>query len=123
MNLCVPDSYLGPVLYLVDGQLHRDVEAVQNVASKHQRVLGRINGVDPALGAEYVEMKRRLMQIIDFIIIREMFSEVAANLLLLSVLQPPCQHTRWDEEGVSLLKLHSLASISSVSEEDVTLLP
>lgn len=38
----------------MDGQLHRNVEAVQNVASKHQRVLGRINGVDPALGAKYV---------------------------------------------------------------------
>lgn len=52
-----------------------------------------------------------------------MFSEVAANLFLLSAWQQPCQHTRWDEEGVSLLKLHSLASISSVSEEDVALLP
>lgn len=107
----------------MDGQLHRNVEAVQNVASKHQRVLGRINGVDPALGAKDVVRKRRLMQIIDFIVIGEMFSEVAANLLLLSVLQPPGQHTRWDEEGVSLLKLHSLASIRSVSKEDVTLLP
>lgn len=48
---------------------------------------------------------------------------MAANLFLLSALQQPCQHTRWDEEGVSLLKLHSLASISSVSKEDITLLP
>lgn len=62
------------------------------------------------------------MQVIKVIIIREMFSEVAANLLLLSVLQQACQRTRRDEEGVSLLKLHSLASIGSVSEEDVALL-
>lgn len=48
---------------------------------------------------------------------------MAANLFLLPALQQPCQHTRWDEEGVSLLKLHSLASISSVSKEDVALLP
>lgn len=50
------------------------------------------------------------------------FIEVAANLFLLATLKQPCQHTRWDEEGVSLLKLHSLASISSVSQEDITLL-
>lgn len=52
-----------------------------------------------------------------------MFSEVAANLFLLSALQQPCQHTRWDEEGVSLLKRHPLASVSSVSKENITLLP
>lgn len=51
-----------------------------------------------------------------------MFTEVAANLFLLATLKQPCRHTRWDEEGVSLLKLHSLASISPISQEDIALL-
>lgn len=42
------DSYLGPILDLVDGELHRNVETVQDVASKHQRVLRSVDGVDPA---------------------------------------------------------------------------
>lgn len=42
------DSYLGPVLDLVDGELHRNVETVQDVAPKHQRVLRSVDGVDPA---------------------------------------------------------------------------
>lgn len=57
------DSYLCPVLYLVDGELHRNVEAVQNIASKHQSVLGRINSMDPAWSAKYTVMKRGLVQI------------------------------------------------------------
>lgn len=43
------DSYLSPILYLVDGKLHRNVEAVQNIASEHQRVLWSINSMDPTL--------------------------------------------------------------------------
>lgn len=60
------------------------------------------------------------------IIVREslalMFTEVAVNLFLLATLKQPCRHTRWDEEGVSLFKLHSLAAISPISQEDITLL-
>lgn len=43
------DSYLCPVLYLIDGKLHRNVKAVQNVASKHQCVHGSVDSVDPPL--------------------------------------------------------------------------
>lgn len=42
-------SYLRPILELMDGKLHRNVEAVQDVASKHQRVLRSINSMDPPL--------------------------------------------------------------------------
>lgn len=43
------DSYLGPILYLMDGKLHRNVEAVQDVSPKHQSVLRSVDSVDPAL--------------------------------------------------------------------------
>lgn len=41
-------SYPGPVLDLVDPQLHGHVEAVQDVPAEHQRVHGCINCMDPA---------------------------------------------------------------------------
>lgn len=129
----IADPYLSPILYLMDGKLHRNVEAVQNIASKHQCVLGSVDSMDPALIANIYKKIRDTTRILanshiwkHCAKVREslapMFSEVAANLFLLATLKQPCQHTRWDEEGVSLLKLHSLASISSVSQEDVTLL-
>lgn len=34
----------------VDPELHRDVEAVQEVASKNQRVHGSVHSMDPTLG-------------------------------------------------------------------------
>lgn len=43
------DSYFSPVLYLMDGKLHRNVEAVQNVASKHQCVLRGVDSMNPPL--------------------------------------------------------------------------
>lgn len=43
------DSYFSPVLYLMDGELHWNVEAVQNVASKHQCVLRGVDGMNPPL--------------------------------------------------------------------------
>lgn len=125
------DSYLGPILYLVDGKLHRNVEAVQNVASKHQRVLGSVDSMNPPWGIykEIMNIKRIHANPNSWmycVVVRWslalLFIEVAANLFLLATLKQPCQHTRWDEEGESLLKLHSLASISSVSQEDITLL-
>lgn len=42
-------SYLGPVFYLMDGKLHRNVEAVQDVASKHQCVLRSVDSMNPPL--------------------------------------------------------------------------
>lgn len=33
----------------MDGELHRNVEAVQNVASKHQCVLRSVDSMDPTL--------------------------------------------------------------------------
>lgn len=45
----IADSYLSPILYLMDGKLHRNVEAVQNVAPKHQSVLWSVDSMDPAL--------------------------------------------------------------------------
>lgn len=42
-------TYLSPVLYLMDGELHRNVKAVQNVASKHQRVLRSVDSMNPTL--------------------------------------------------------------------------
>lgn len=52
----VPGAYLRPVLDLVDGELHRNVEAVQDVAPEHQSVLRRVDGVDPAWRAEIKEL-------------------------------------------------------------------
>lgn len=46
------DSYLSPVLYLIDGKLHRNVETVQNVASKHQCVFGSVDSMNPPLITE-----------------------------------------------------------------------
>lgn len=66
----------------MDGKLHRNVEAVQNVASEHQRVLRRIDGVDPPLGEQHAVVKRIPLQIIGCFIVREMLIEVAANLFL-----------------------------------------
>lgn len=40
-------SYPGPVLDLVDPQLHGHVEAMQDVPAEHQRVHRRINRMDP----------------------------------------------------------------------------
>ena len=37
-----------PVLDAADVELHGDVEAVEEVPSKHQRVFGGVDGVDPA---------------------------------------------------------------------------
>ena len=42
------NSYLRPVLYLIDAELHRDVEAVQDVASKHQGILRGVDSMDPS---------------------------------------------------------------------------
>lgn len=42
-------SHLSPVFYLVDSKLHRNVKAVQNVASKHQRVRWSVDGMNPTL--------------------------------------------------------------------------
>lgn len=41
-------AYLGPILYLMDGKLHRNVEAVQNIASKYQSVHWSVDGMNPA---------------------------------------------------------------------------
>lgn len=40
-------SYLSPILNLMDAELHRDVEAVENVPAKHQRVLRGVHSMDP----------------------------------------------------------------------------
>lgn len=42
------DSYFSAVLDLVDGELHLDVETVQDVAPKHECVLRSVDSMDPA---------------------------------------------------------------------------
>lgn len=43
------EPYFSPVLYLMDGKLHGNVEAVQNVASKNQCVLRSVDSMNPPL--------------------------------------------------------------------------
>lgn len=120
-----PDSYLSPILYLMDGKLHRNVEAVQNIASKHQWVLWSVDSMDPPLLTEITKEIRNTQDPCKYGIQVKFGITVhwrGSESFLLTSSKPPCQHTRWDEEGVSLLKLHSLASVSSVSQEDITLL-
>lgn len=56
------DSYLGPILDLMDGELHRNVETVQDVAPKHQRVLRSVDGVDPAWNPNQFRSKHKGME-------------------------------------------------------------
>ena len=90
------------VLNVVDVELHGDVEAVEEVSPKHQRVLRGVHSMDPTLTSTVEEVRWG-----------------NKNVPCVSV----CVRTRGDHEGIALLQLNPLTVPSLVSQEDVPLFP
>lgn len=103
----VKSRYPRPILNAVDVELHGDVKAVQEVTPKHQSVLGGVYGMDPPCMYKTPESCWCL----------SWWKMCAVHA---SITQ---KHTWWDNEGVALPQLYSLAVVTLVPQENVSLFP